>query len=48
MYNLQRAGSVVEKIVASKIREGIKKGHIRRRGDFLWSWRMVRCNLGGT
>jgi very-short-patch-repair endonuclease len=40
MYKLHRTGSVVEQTVSAQVREAIKKGHIRRQGDFLWSWRM--------
>jgi hypothetical protein len=35
MYNLLRAGSVVEEIVAGQIREAIRVGRIIRQGDFL-------------
>src|SRR5439155_13397958 len=52
MYKLLRAGTVVEQVVLAQIREAIKKGHIRRQGEFLWSWRMdsvkPRRPLDGT
>jgi hypothetical protein len=35
IYNLLRAGSVVEQIVSAQIREAIRVGRIVRQGDFL-------------
>jgi len=40
MYKLLRTGAVVERLVLAQVREAIKKGHIKRRGEFLWSWRV--------